>query len=95
MLIQLKSLKLRNFKGLKNVTINFGKETNVIGENATGKTTIADAFTWLLFDKDSKDRTTFDINGNAIHGLEHEVTGVLNVDGIEINLSKIYKEKWA
>ncbi|WP_246637650.1 recombinase RecF [Crassaminicella profunda] len=99
MIIQIKSLYLRNFKGLKNVTINFGKETDILGENATGKTTIADAFTWLLFDKDSKDRTTFDIKtldreGQVIHGLEHEVTGVLNIDGKDIILSKIYKEKW-
>ncbi len=53
----------------------------------------------MLFDKDSKDRTSFEIktldsNNNVIHGLEHEVTGVLNVDGKNITLSKIYKEKW-
>ncbi|WP_231701780.1 AAA family ATPase [Crassaminicella thermophila] len=99
MLIQIKSLKLRNFKGIRDLTISFGKVTDIYGENATGKTTIADAFTWLLFDKDSKDRTAFDIktldrNGQVIHGLEHEVTGVLSVDGTDITLSKIYKEKW-
>ncbi|WP_231701773.1 ATP-binding protein [Crassaminicella thermophila] len=99
MLINIKSLRLKNFKGIKDMSIDFGRITNIYGENATGKTTIADAFTWLLFDKDSKDRTAFDIktldkSGNVIHGLEHEVTGVLNVDGTDITLSKIYKEKW-
>ncbi|NHL36665.1 DUF2813 domain-containing protein [Clostridium botulinum] len=97
--IILNSLKLKNFKGIKDLTIDFSSITNIFGENATGKTTINDAFTWLLFDKDSKDRTSFeiktlDINNNVIHGLEHEVTGVLNVDGKSITLSKIYKEKW-
>ncbi|KYH35867.1 chromosome partition protein Smc [Clostridium tepidiprofundi DSM 19306] len=98
--IILKSLKIKNFKGIKDMSIDFGRVTNIYGENATGKTTIFDAFTWLLFDKDSRDRKDFDIktidnNGNVIHGLEHEVTGVLNVDGTDITLSKIYKEKWA
>ncbi|MFV3013605.1 DUF2813 domain-containing protein [Clostridium botulinum] len=97
--IILNSLKLKNFKGIKDLTIYFSNITNIFGENATGKTTINDAFTWLLFDKDSKDRTSFEIktldsNNNVIHGLEHEVTGVLNVDGKSITLSKIYKEKW-
>ncbi|MBO0572780.1 DUF2813 domain-containing protein [Clostridium botulinum] len=97
--IILNSLKLKNFKGIKDLTIDFSNITNIFGENATGKTTINDAFTWLLFDKDSKDRTSFEIktldsNNNVIHGLEHEVIGVLNVDGKSITLSKIYKEKW-
>lgn len=97
--IILNSLKLRNFKGIKDLTIDFSNITNIFGGNATGKTTINDAFTWLLFDKDSKDRTSFEIktldsNNNVIHGLEHEVTGVLNVDDKSITLSKIYKEKW-
>ncbi|MBU3195690.1 recombinase RecF [Clostridium algidicarnis] len=97
--IELKSLKLKNFKGIKDLKIDFSRVTNIYGENATGKTTIADSFMWLLFDKDSKDRSTFDIktldsNNQPIHGLEHEVTGTLNIDGKDIELSKIYKEKW-
>jgi DNA repair protein SbcC/Rad50 len=97
--IILKSLKLKNFKGIKALTIDFSKVTNIFGENATGKTTLFDAATWLLFDKDSQDRTTFeiktlDINNNVLHGLEHEVTGVLSVDDRDITLTKTYKEKW-
>src|SRR3712207_4242536 len=102
--IFLKKLVLRNFKGIKDLTIDFSKVTNIFGENATGKTTIVDAFTWLLFDKDSQDRVvgdkesnfqikTLDKNGQVLHGLEHEVTGVLNIDGKDIKLSKTYKEK--
>lgn len=97
--IILKSLRLRNFKGIKDLTMGFSKVTNIFGENATGKTTIADSFFWLLFDKDSRDRATFEIktldnNNNVIHGLDHEVTGVLTVDGKDTTLTKIYKEKW-
>ncbi|HIG0358908.1 TPA: AAA family ATPase [Clostridium sporogenes] len=97
--IILNSLKLRNFKGIKELTIDFSNITNIFGENATGKTTVVDGFMWLLFDKDSHDRTTFEIktldsNNEPMHGLEHEVIGVLNIDGKNITLSKIYKEKW-
>ena len=97
--IFIKSLELKNFKGMKSFSVDFSNITNIYGDNGTGKTTIVDAFTWLLFDKDSKDRTSFEIktldkNGEVLHGLEHEATGVLNIDGKDIRLSKIYKEKW-
>lgn len=97
--IILKQLTLKNFKGIKDLTIDFTNLTNVKGDNGTGKSTIADAFTWLLFDKDSQDRKDFEIktldcNNEVIHGLEHGVIGILNVDGKDITLLKIYKEKW-
>lgn len=97
--IKLKKLILKNFKGIKDLSLEFDKTTNIYGDNGTGKTTIFDAFTWLLFDKDSQDRTTFEIktldaNGEAIHGLEHQVNGVLEVDGNQLTLTKIFKEKW-
>lgn len=97
--IILKGLYLKNFKGIKELNIEFGKVTNIFGENGTGKSTIADAFMWLLFDKDSQDRSSFEIktldkDNNVIHGLEHEVTGTLSIDGRDITLQKKYKEKW-
>ena len=97
--IILKALMLKNFKGIKELTINFGPITDIYGDNGTGKTTIFDAFTWLLFDKDSNDRKNFEIktldsNNRVLHGLEHQVTGRLSVEGKEITLTKIHKEKW-
>jgi exonuclease SbcC len=97
--IRLKQLVIQDFKGIKELNIDFSKTTNIYGENALGKTTIFDAFTWLLFDKDSKNRSTFDIkpldsNNQVIRGLNPTVTGVLNIDGTELKLTKIYQEKW-
>ena len=97
--IELKRLELRNFKGTKELDINFNQVTNIRGENETGKTTIFDAFTWLMFDKDSKDRTTFEIktlnsDNEPLHGLDHSVTGILDIDGKVWTLKKTYKEKW-
>ncbi|WP_242867020.1 AAA family ATPase [Clostridium coskatii] len=34
----------KNFKCIKELTVNFSKLTNIYGDNATGKTTIFDAF---------------------------------------------------
>ena len=52
----LKTLVLQNFKGIENLTIDFKKETIIEGENGTGKTSIFDAYSWLLWDKDSNSR---------------------------------------
>ena len=98
--MKLISLELRNFKGIKDLTIvPEGKDINIYGENASGKTTIFDAFMWLLFDKDSHNSSTFtiktlDANGIVISGLEHEVRAVITIEGRKIGLQKIYKEKW-
>ena len=54
--IKLKRLALKNFKGIKNLAVDFEQVTNIYGENKLGKTTVFDGFTWLLFDKDCKDR---------------------------------------
>ena len=64
--IVIRQLTLLNFKGIRNLTVDFDlNETNIFGYNGTGKTTIFDAFTWLLFGKDSKDRKDFNIKTNS------------------------------
>ncbi|MCW6094722.1 AAA family ATPase [Clostridium sporogenes] len=98
--IFLRNLSLKNFKGIKDLTIDFGEITNIFGENGTGKTTIQDAFTFLLFDKDSKDSTKFDVqpldkDNNPIHNLETVIEVVLDIDGKEVVLKRVYKEKYS
>ncbi|NFV47559.1 DUF2813 domain-containing protein [Clostridium botulinum] len=97
--IVLKNLAIKNFKGIKDLTIKFSPVTNIFGENGSGKTSIFDAFNFLLFDKDSEDRTKFEIqpldkDNNKIHYVETEVEGTLLVNNQELILRKIYKEKW-
>lgn len=99
MKIKLKSLTFLNFKGVKSNHIEFNDETTITGDNATGKTTIFDALTWLLFGKDSTDRKDFEIktldeNGVAIEKLDHEITGELIVDGTLVTLKRSLREKW-
>lgn len=98
--ISLLRLSLRNFKGIRDFTMDtMGGNVSVYGDNAVGKTTLFDAFTWLLFDKDSANRKDFEIktldkDGKVLHGLEHEVEGTLLVDGRTITLRKVFSEKW-
>lgn len=98
--IKLKSLTLLNFKGIRNLTITeFNETTNIYGANGTGKTTVFDSFTWLLFGKDSQDRTTFEIktldkNNEVISKLDHEVMAILDVNGEFIEVKRTYREKW-
>ena len=99
MQIKIKTLKLENFKGIKDLTIDFKNTTNIYGDNAVGKTTIFDAYSWLLWDKDSLNRKDFaikpyDKNGDEVHNLESVVEGDFSFDDTDLNLKKIYKEVW-
>jgi len=91
---------LTNFKGIKVLTLDLdGKDASIYGDNATGKTTVYDAFLWLLFDKDSQNKSNFaiktlDESGEPLHGLDHEVEAVLDIGGESLTLKKSYKEKW-
>ena len=99
MRIILKSLHIENFKGIKSLEVNFSNKTSIKGQNAAGKTTIFDAFTWLLFNKNSVGEEKFntrplDKDGNRIDNVEIKVVGVLDVEGKEVMLSKVQKQNW-
>ncbi|GGF83001.1 hypothetical protein GCM10010912_30150 [Paenibacillus albidus] len=99
--IILERLTLRNFKGIKELVLaTNGGDADVFGDNATGKTTIFDGFVWLLFGKDSQNKTDFEIKGlDTIgkvlqHKLEHEVEGVFLIDSRRRTFRRVYAEKW-
>lgn len=98
--IIIKRMHLLNFKAFKDFTIEFNEHiTTIQGRNGSGKTTIFDAFTWLLFGKNSDDRKDFgiktkDADGNVIENVPHEVSAILLVNGEEITLCRRLVEKW-
>lgn len=98
--MELLKLKLENFKGIGKFEFNpNGLNGDIYGDNATGKTTVFDAFIWLLFDKDSDNRKDFNIKsidktGESVHHLEHSVTGIFSIGAKKVTLQKIFKEKW-
>jgi len=98
--ILLDRLLEKHFKGITNFSFKInGKNASIYGENGSGKTTQFDAFLWLLFGKDSTDRSAFkikpqDADGNDLHMLQTEVEATLFVDGKPLKLKKMQEEKW-
>ena len=100
MSIKINQIILQNFKGCKSATYTFdGKNVTVCGANGSGKTTIFDAFTWLLFGKDSLDNAKFEIrpldkDGKQIDNVEICVAATLEIDGKEVELKKTNRQNW-
>ena len=97
--IKLENMNIRNFKGCDELNIVFSDTTNIYGRNASGKTTVADAFTWLLFDKDSQGKEKFQVrpldeSGKQIDNVEIAVEAALSVDGNITTLKKVQKQNW-
>ena len=100
--IKLNWLHITNFKGLNDFKLDTsGKDVSIFADNARGKTTIIDAFLWLVFDKDSNNKadTNFTIkpqdeNGEDINHLQTLVEAELLVDGQPLKLKKTREEKW-
>jgi hypothetical protein len=99
--LKLLSLRLKNFKGISGYTLDLrGSDATIKSDNAGGKTSIADAFYWLLTDKDSHNKKDFEIKtldeyGQPLHGLDHEVAAEFSLPGGVVKcLQKTYREKW-
>lgn len=102
--IRLKAIHLENFKCHKSLTITLdGMNASIYGDNATGKTSVYDALTWLLFGKDSAGNGEKNIEIKPLatdgsvkdHQAITEVEAVLLADGEEICLKRTYKEAWS
>lgn len=99
MKIVLKEIRLRNFKGAADQKVTFSEDTEINGANATGKTRIFDAWSWVLFGKDSGDRKDFSIkaldrDNQPLHNADHTVTATLLVDGIQNTFERTLRERW-
>lgn len=103
MRMSIERMRIENFKGTQELEIDFAEETHIFGMNGTGKTTIPDAFSWVLFNKDSKGNAPgsdnfrekpLDDNGREIHGLDTTVELDCKLDGQRLNLRRTQREKW-
>lgn len=98
--IKINRIEIENFKGIRRLTLDLnGRSASIYGDNATGKTTVYDALTWLLFGKDSHSNTKFSIkplnaDGSTTPGIMPTVTGTLDIDGAVFTLRKQLREKW-
>lgn len=95
--MKLIKMALENFKGIKKAEFNFGGfDANIYGANGTGKTTVFDAFTWLLFGKASEERANFSPKTitaeGAAHNLDHSVECDIEIDGTTTTFKRVYHE---
>ena len=90
------SLTLENFRGIKNLTVNFdGKDADLYGANGTGKTTIANAICWLLIDRPATEEADFTPKTAGTHGVNHKASMEIELaDGRRITIAKDFYEKW-
>lgn len=89
-------LRLENFRGIRELDIDFGgKNADIFGANGTGKTTIANAITWLFCDAPATEEKDFSPKTAGAHDLHHkaEMT-VTKDDGERFTFAKDFYEKW-
>lgn len=94
-------MEIRNFKGLEHLDLEFPPAGGrITGDNGVGKTSVYDAFVWLLYGKDSLGRERFDIKPLSATGTlarRREMTSVeaiLMVNRRRVRLRRTYYEKW-
>lgn len=100
--ITLKSLILENAMGIKKLSIDFdGNNATIRGANGLGKTSIYSGFTWVLFDKNSQDKSVIkdfklrplDKDDQPIKGLVVVGEATLSFDGTEHTFRREHHEK--
>lgn len=98
--VRIISLSLENFRAAKRFVLMVdGHNACVFGRNKAGKSTLADAWAWLLTGKTADGRGDAEIkttgpDGKAIPNLDHSVTAELEVDGMPLVLRRCMREKW-
>lgn len=92
--IKIKRLECLNFKGFRQKSFDVSNfKTLICGRNASGKSTIADAFYWCLFGQDAHQSSKLTVkrieDGKEVLNEPHSVRLTLEVDGVE----KIYERQ--
>lgn len=101
----LEKLAILNFKKIENLTIDFNSgETNILGANESGKTTIYDAHSWLITGKESGDSSIFPIkklsdSGEPVQNINVSVEAfysIIDQDGSieELVIKREFVENW-
>jgi len=103
MRMTIERMLISNFKGTRELVLEFGETTRIRGMNGTGKSTIPDAFMWVLFNKDSHGNAPgsdnfrekpLDEDGKEVHNLDTTVELYCKLDGQPFNLRRTQREKW-
>lgn len=96
--VTLKRLVLDDWRA-QNRVVDFSDKTVVRGFNGTGKSTLTNAFFWLLTGVDSLNRSNYDLYDNTKNftyenAIPAVVEGIFDIDGTEHTLMRSAKQKW-
>lgn len=91
--MKLIKMVLRNFMAYLEAEIDFSDITKISGRNGAGKSSIASAYTWVLFDCDynlkSSPTVRREVTGSPVMDSDVEVTLIFDLDGKEISMRKV------
>lgn len=95
----LKKVVLENFMCYAHAEFDFYSITKIIAENGVGKSTIATAYLWCLFncDYELKDNPVVrrEVDGVSVDDMDVSVELTLDVDGKEITMKKVQKRTYS
>ena len=95
----MKSVALENFMCYTSKTFDFYDITKIVAENGVGKSTIATAYLWCLFncDYELKDNPVVrrEVDEVPVDDMDVSVELVLDVDGKEITMKKVQKRTYS
>lgn len=94
----IKKIIVQNFRS-KSFEFEFGERNEIRGKNRSGKSSVKNAFFWLLTGADDLDRTNYNLfDTTVVHTKENSVptnvTAVLLIDDIEYEVSRTAKMGW-
>src|SRR5699024_552964 len=97
--VVIKSMRIQNFGSIKDLSITFGRKTLISGRNESGKTTINDAYSWLMTNKLANGGQADGIRPHDKYGIEDDnavisVLAVLEIDGEEKEFLKEQRKEF-
>lgn len=96
--VVLKKVVLENFMCYAHAEFDFYVITKIMAKNGKGKSTIATAYLWCLFncDYELKDNPVVrrEVDGKSVDDMDVSVELVLDVDGKEITMKKVQKRTY-
>lgn len=95
----LKKVVLENFMCYAHAEFDFYAITKIMAKNGKGKSTIATAYQWCLFncDYELKDNPVVrrEVDGKSVDDMDTSVELTLDVDGKEITMKKVQKRTYS
>ena len=96
--VTIKKIMLENWRA-QNRVVEFGQTNEIRGRNKEGKSSIMNAFLWLVTGYDEMDRLNYQIFDNTVeqtydNAKPASVEAVLDIDGYEYTFKKTAKQGW-